>query len=182
MVLKADSEFLEKWTNIQIPIYIKFFFFNIQNPYDVEFESKKPILKQIGPYTFLEKRNKNIIQFLNDAKELVFNERRRYFFESNLSIGGLDDLIVLPNIPKLIMASKAINDDSEDAAVNFDIIDAMFRKLDPPLFENYTVDQILFKGFKVELFEEMKATLKEFNFKVPDEIKDGEFGLFYKVC
>ena len=37
------------------------------------------------------------------------------------------------------MASKAIGlDNSEDADVFYDVIDAMFKKLDPPMFENYT--------------------------------------------
>lgn len=48
------------------------------------------------------------------------------------------------------------------------------------MFENYTVEQILFKGFKSELLEEMKTMLKGFEMAVPEELADGMFGLQYK--
>lgn len=49
------------------------------------------------------------------------------------------------------------------------------------MFENYTVEQVLFKGFKSELLEEMKTMLKGFEMEVPEEIVDGMFALQYKV-
>lgn len=129
LILKEDSELLDKWSNIKIPIYVKFYFFDVLNSNDVEFSAKKPILKEKGPYTFLQKRTKNILKFENNDKEIVFKERRHYIFKPNLSVGGLDDVLQLPNLAKLLMASKAINDESDDAAVNYDIIDALFREL-----------------------------------------------------
>lgn len=91
LVLRPHSDLFDKWSDVKFPIYIRFYFFNVLNPNDVEFNSKKPLLSEVGPYTFLEKRNKNIFLFSGDNKDVVFKERRKYYFQPNLSVGRLDD-------------------------------------------------------------------------------------------
>lgn len=49
--LRNGSETFEKWRNITIPIYIKFYFFNVTNPNDI-IRGKMPILQEIGPFTY----------------------------------------------------------------------------------------------------------------------------------
>lgn len=183
LVLREQSDLLEQYANIPVPIYLRFYFFNVLNPESVEFEGAKPILRERGPYTFMETRKKTIFQFAEEGEQVIFNERKAYYFEPRLSVGPLTDLLSLPNLPKLLLANQAINpgDDNEMAGLFWDIFDAIFKKFDSPLFENYTVEQILFKGYKSELFEETRTMLKGFEMEVPEEIADGMFGLQYKV-
>ncbi|KAK4336894.1 hypothetical protein RND71_043459 [Anisodus tanguticus] len=112
-----------------------------------------------------------------EGTEVKFVETKKYFFQPELSNGKLSDSLCLPNIPLLLMASKAVNDDSEDSGLFYDVIDAMIKKFDPPMFENHSIEEFLFKGYKVEIFEEMKNLMETFKMDVPDEIKEAVFDL-----
>ena len=183
LVLREQSELLEQYANVRIPIYMRFYFFNVLNPESVEFEGAKPIIREQGPYTFRQTRKKTVFQFTENGQQVVFKERKAYYFDPQRSIGGLNDSLSLPNIPKLLLANQAINpgDDNEMGGLFWDIFDATFKKFDSPLFDNYTVGQILFQGFKSELLEETVTMLKGFEMEVPKEMEDGKFGLQYKV-
>lgn len=114
LVLREHSELLEKYAVVPIPIYVSFYFFNVENPENVEFEGAKPILREQGPYTFRQTRRKSIFLFVENGKQVVFRERKAYFFERELSIGDLNDLVSLPNLPKLLLANQAINPADDD--------------------------------------------------------------------
>lgn len=80
LVLRDHSLLLEKYTTVPIPIRVKFYFFNVENPDSVEFEGAKPILRERGPYTFRQTRKKTIFQFAEDGDQLIFKERKAYYF------------------------------------------------------------------------------------------------------
>ncbi len=51
-VLDPSTEFFESWQNPEVPIYQKFYFFDVQNADDVINAGAKPKLVEIGPYTY----------------------------------------------------------------------------------------------------------------------------------
>ncbi|CAH8567352.1 unnamed protein product [Heterobilharzia americana] len=67
---------------------------------------KMPILKQIGPYTYHEKRSKvNVTHYLNNGT-LEYHERIQYYFDKNSSIGHEMDKITSVNLGFIGIASK----------------------------------------------------------------------------
>jgi len=42
----------EYWENFPLPIYMRFYMFNVTNSHDVININAKPVVKQLGPYTF----------------------------------------------------------------------------------------------------------------------------------
>jgi len=49
--LEPGTKLWDIWTDIPIPIYSKFYFFNVTNPNDV-IVGQKPIVKEMGPYVY----------------------------------------------------------------------------------------------------------------------------------
>ncbi len=58
MVLTNDSMSYDMWKTLpdDLKMYMKIYFFNVTNPEEIEFRTgldyPKPILEEIGPYTF----------------------------------------------------------------------------------------------------------------------------------
>lgn len=87
---------------MDIPIYMKFYPFDCLNPEQVELNGSRPVLVERGPYTFLEKRVKEIIGFEEDNKFVVYREQKFFHFVPELSEGTLDDEINALNIPVVV--------------------------------------------------------------------------------
>lgn len=51
IVLVEGSRVFESWKNPPPPVYMEFFFFNVTNV-DMIPEGGKPMVNQIGPYTY----------------------------------------------------------------------------------------------------------------------------------
>merc|ERR1719500_1761372 len=57
----------------------------------------KPLLKQVGPYTFLEEREKTNVT-LNPDYTVEYRQKKSWFFEPSQSSGSLDDEIYTVNM------------------------------------------------------------------------------------
>jgi lysosome membrane protein 2 len=179
--LIPGSAVLEQWGNVTIPIYVRFYVFDVQNPDNVELDGARPKLVERGPYTFLQKRSKRISEYLDNDRIVKYHEFKYFHFDAKRSVGSLDDLITVPNIPLMVMAHRATTDQSEDAGIMFDVLESLLKRLEPPMFENHTIGEMLFQGFHVELFEELTKMLQAFSMPVPDKLAEARFGLLYKV-
>lgn len=91
-----------------MPITTKFYLFEVQNPEEVEFNGSHPVLKERGPYTFIQKRWKEIIGFEDRSRLLSYKEYKTYHFSREKSIGGLEDEIIALNIPVVVSFSLMI--------------------------------------------------------------------------
>ncbi|CAH8493814.1 unnamed protein product [Schistosoma haematobium] len=101
--LNPGSTIYTEWSEPSIPIYIQFYFFNLTNP--IEFQSgHKPHLKQLGPYTYLEKRMKFNITQINET--ITYQEIKWYYFVPNLSNGTENDMITTINLAYIAIATK----------------------------------------------------------------------------
>lgn len=167
LAVEEGSESYGFWKDNPVPIYIKFYFFNITNPMDVWDNISKPILEEVGPYTFREARHKvNITWNSNDT--VSYRQVKRWYFQSDLTDGSLDDIITTLNVPMVAAASKAkhMNSDFVYFALN-----GMFEMTDSVWFIRKPVRQLLFEGYNdtlVKLAQEL--------FDLPYD----KFGWFYK--
>ena len=51
-MVKEGTKTFDAWKKTPIPVYTKFYFFNMLNADDFQINHGKPILEERGPYTF----------------------------------------------------------------------------------------------------------------------------------
>jgi hypothetical protein len=51
-VIEEGTAAYNAWVETPIPVYTKFYFFDMINPSDLFHSHEKPILEERGPYTF----------------------------------------------------------------------------------------------------------------------------------
>lgn len=84
-------------------MYFDIYFFNWTNPSNFSSGEifSKPILKEIGPYRFLEKTDKDNIVW-NANQTVSFRKKSTFFFDAANSKGKMDDMITTLNIVALV--------------------------------------------------------------------------------
>jgi len=182
--IKPGTEAYEKWQKIAVPLTIKFFFFNVTNAFEVINFGDKPKLQQVGPYTFIETREKQQIRFENGGERVVFKEFKYYYFDESRTNGSLDDVITVPNIPEIAMASQIIAKAEaipQLAEFLYGVLNAAFHTSETGIFGKRKIRELLFEGYKVSAMEEFQNIIKgiphaPIPFKSP--LKDNMFGLF----
>ena len=61
----------DAWKETSIPMYTKFYFFDMVNPKELFHNHEKPILQEKGPYTFREVQKKVNLTWHEDGTVLV---------------------------------------------------------------------------------------------------------------
>lgn len=91
------------WKNPPTPIYFDIYLFNWTNPSNFNRDEvfPKPILKEIGPYRFIEKKDKEDIVW-NDNQTVSFRRKSTYFFDAVNSKGKMDDIVTTLDIVALV--------------------------------------------------------------------------------
>ncbi|CAL8094378.1 unnamed protein product [Calicophoron daubneyi] len=103
--LVNGSEVYQQWAKPTIPIYIEFYLFNLTNPASF-LSGGKPVVNQIGPYTYREQRSKVDIVENNTAGTLSYREIKQHFFEPTMSTGTESDVVTTVNLVYLSVARK----------------------------------------------------------------------------
>lgn len=92
-----------KWVDIDSPILISFYIFNVTNPDQVEDGTEAPTLQELGPYIYRQRRQK-IDPHSEDCKEVVtYEQKYTYWFDQDKS-GDLTekDLVNIVNVPFIV--------------------------------------------------------------------------------
>ncbi|RWS22752.1 platelet glycoprotein 4-like protein, partial [Leptotrombidium deliense] len=180
--LRKGSLMLQRWSNVELPIYLSVYLFEVTNPDEAEFKKAKPILKERGPYVFLEKRYKEILGFEEDESLIIYKEFTSFYFDRSRSVGSLDDEIMVLNIPVVAAINHAINEANftDLGYVFIDILKATVDSLDEKLFEIHTIGEMLFTGYRVALFDKLTTMAKEFDMETEEKLANNTFGLLIK--
>lgn len=91
--LKPNNLAYQMWKKTPIQLNLDFYLHNWTNPYDIHNSSIKPRFEQVGPYRFIESREKSNIRW-NDNDTVSFNILRHWQFSAESSNGSLDDTFV----------------------------------------------------------------------------------------
>ncbi|XP_053206747.1 lysosome membrane protein 2-like isoform X2 [Panonychus citri] len=167
--LTNGSETTLTWSNPDIPIYTRFYLFNLTNVDDY-ISGEKPNFTEMGPYTFRQIR-RNIIHSWNmDETMMDYETIRSYHFEPELSSGSLEDEITLINFPVVAIA-KTISD---RASMFKKTAGAIIKKHGGGLFLNLTIGQVLFDGFEVPFVTKLASFSRNLRIHFPDK-----FGIMY---
>lgn len=166
IVLVEGSRVFESWKVPPPPVYMEFFFFNVTNVDEFLKEGAKPVVKQIGPYTYREYRYKDNVSMVDgDLKVSAYNTKSFVFLREK-SVGDPSmDSITTVNIPAWAVMTKLKG--------NFwkaNLVSIWMNSFGTGLFTTLTVDELLW-GYEDQLLARISSTN-------PDVEK--VFGLMYK--
>ncbi|ODM99400.1 Sensory neuron membrane protein 1, partial [Orchesella cincta] len=164
------------WSEMPIPMYSKFYFFNVTNP-DKVMEGAKPILKEMGPYVYQEHRQKIILE--SNDETVKYRPKITYMFRPELSYGSQDDKVTLLNVPYVAVAKIAWDVSKEPFMLS--TLDDILSAKGESLFHTNRVREFLFDGFSIENYMELfSLPVEAFGVKteIPARILDGDFGFF----
>ncbi|XP_030046438.1 lysosome membrane protein 2 [Microcaecilia unicolor] len=165
IVLKNATDTFEVWESPPAPIYVQFYFFNLTNPLEV-LAGERPIVEEIGPYTYREYRQRTDIQFLVNTTSVSALNPRTYVFEQEKSVGDPHvDLIRTVNVPAVAVM--------EMAKANFwlrTFVEAILKTYQEGFFVTRSVQELLW-GYKDELLTYVHTVKRDV---------DPVFGFYYK--
>ncbi|CAL1267903.1 unnamed protein product [Larinioides sclopetarius] len=167
LVLKEGSQTYKYWKDVPVPIYIHFYFFNITNREEIWDLTNKPVLEELGPYTFREAREKINITW-NENGTVSYKQIRRWYYQPDRTNGSLDDIVTTLNVPMVAAATrgKQMNED-----MVFFALDEIFSQLNCSWFVQKTVRELLFEGYEDKLMKIAKTFMN---------LPYDKFGWFYK--
>ncbi|XP_023264420.1 lysosome membrane protein 2-like isoform X1 [Seriola lalandi dorsalis] len=164
IVLVEGSRVFASWKTPPPPVYMEFFFFNVTNVPEF-LEGAKPVLNQVGPYTYREYRYKdNVSMVENDTMVSAYNTKS-FVFMRERSVGDpAEDNITTVNIPLWAVMSKA------KGFMKVTMANFMISATGSQLFITRSVDELLW-GYEDPMLSRISQSSPEVE-KI--------FGLMYK--
>ncbi|KAI1309004.1 Protein croquemort [Halotydeus destructor] len=170
----SSSKTYENWRQIPLPIINNFYLFNVTNSEAIIQNQSKPILEELGPFVYEERREKIDIEYNEDETLATYRSVRRYYFRPDLTKGSLDDIVVHLNVP-LIGSGEYVYrypGDMDDKTFLYNAISEMANYTDSTLFQSHSVRELLFEGYQDDLIDE---AAQMGGFKIPFD----KFAWFY---
>ncbi|XP_053317639.1 lysosome membrane protein 2 [Spea bombifrons] len=165
-VLKNGTEVYEDWINPPPPIYMQFYFFNVTNPLEI-LSGEKPIVQEIGPYTYREYRPRENVSFLDNGTAVSATTPKTYVFEPDKSVSDPhEDLIRTVNIPVVTILEM-----TKDNKVLKPVVEGVLKTYNEGMFVTRSVHELLW-GYRDPLLSKVHV----FNHSISPD-----FGLFYEM-
>ncbi|XP_058049449.1 lysosome membrane protein 2 isoform X2 [Ahaetulla prasina] len=107
VMLRNNSETFKFWANPPTPLLLQVYFFNLTNPLEV-LQGEKPIVKEVGPYTYREWKSRRDIHILENGSKVSSFHPTTYYFLRELSVGDPEvDRIRTVNLPAMTAMNMA---------------------------------------------------------------------------
>uniref|UniRef100_A0A8C7Q570 Uncharacterized protein n=1 Tax=Oncorhynchus mykiss TaxID=8022 RepID=A0A8C7Q570_ONCMY len=159
------SRVFETWKNPPPPVFMQYFFFNVTNP-DEFLDGAKPVVSQVGPYTYREYRPKENVTFVDNGTRVSAYQPKTFVFLPERSVGDPDDdMITTINIPAVAVMNKV-----KDSFWKSSMVSIWMNSLHVGMFMTRSVNELLW-GFKDPLLSRIHPMNPEI---------DEYFGLMYK--
>lgn len=177
---KENSEGFENFMVPPVDVIIKFYLFEVTNPDEVSAGTEIPDLRERGPYTFREERNKDNLTRPSD-QFLEFGQLIGYTFAPELSCDGCqrNDSVTILNMPLIGLIDTGVTMGGFLGGILIGIIEGAIEAGDivGEIFFTVNVGEFLFDGVKNELVSWMptQSLLKN---KIPPVFKDEKFAIF----
>ncbi|KAM9450699.1 lysosome membrane protein 2c [Clarias gariepinus] len=164
VVLENGTEAFMVWQNPPPPVYMQFYFFNLTNPKEV-LSGDRPVVIEIGPYTYREYRPMEGVNFMDNGTKVAAVNPKTYIFEPNMSRGSEDDIIRTVNIPAMTVMGRF------QQSTFSRIISDIMKSKGEGLFGTWKVKELLW-GYEDPLLKDLHSIIHSV---------DPNFGLFYQM-
>lgn len=180
------SKPFEKWSNPSSDTSFRYtlYLFNVTNANQVQLGLEKPIVKEMGPYEFIQKKNFKIFNWDSNNTLLNYKMKRTFYHDSTCK-GNLDDVVTILNVP-LVTFGNLVKHKATNKIIDYLVKREFMNKY--PLFVTQKVGDLLFHGYKDKLtkFLARAENIAEYlHIKIdgPKAIsKEGVFSLLGQVC
>ncbi|XP_069987003.1 lysosome membrane protein 2-like [Penaeus vannamei] len=170
LTLSEDSKTLEAFLSPPVPIYMQFWLFNVTNPDAIRYHGAKPVLREVGPYTYEEKRLKYDLEWDDAEGTVTYLQNKSFIFIPEMSPGlSLEDEITTINAIMVSLASKI----EAESPVLHALVELAFLRFKESLFITRSVRELLFDGYEEPLLAELVKYAGD-----PTDSR-GKFGFFY---
>lgn len=159
----------------------KIYLFNCTNHLDVMENRAKPLVKQVGPYAFLEDRSKTNVTF-NPDYIVEYRQKKSWFFEPSKSSGSLDDEVYTINMIAYILAESTRypgHHGEDDYPFMRGMMDMAFNVVNESLFMKATVGNLTFGGLDSPLLHLGDFAGPELEEAISNNFPFERFGWFY---
>jgi len=168
LAIVPESKTFETWSDpSRLPVTMQFTFFNLKNNLETKAnkestdkpieEGGTPVVEEMGPYVYREKRTRTNVTFNEDKTQLSFTEKTEFVFDEDSSNGLEDDLIYGLNLPLLTVYGLAPDlDDLAKGMING--IPSRFPK-EITVVQRKTVKEWLW-GSSYKILVELKNAIK----------------------
>lgn len=143
IALTQGSLSYPKWLEPPVPIYQRFYFYNVTNAVEIEQFGQKPLLEEIGPFTYRSRWQKQEIEQNLEANTLKFKHFKQWHFEPDLSITDHSLQLVTLNAPLAVTLTLI---QSASNAVRL-LVTLSLDGLSEGFFTKRSVKQLLFEGY-----------------------------------
>lgn len=143
IALTPGSQSYPMWKETPVPIYQKFYFFNVTNAQEIEQLGHKPQLEEIGPFTYRSEYSKQDIVANALDNTIDFRHMKRWYFEPEMSIADHRLQLVTLNAPLAITLTLI---QSAPSAVRL-LVTFSLDGLSEGFFTKRSVKQLLFDGY-----------------------------------
>lgn len=154
--LKPGGLVYEEWVKTSLPVYMKYYVFDLKNPEEVMKGAAVPAVEQKGPYSYRELRSNEVLNWTSDKSIVTFMPNRTYVFDPETSCEGCDDkkdTFMSVNIPLMTLALWVRNNNYDKKHVFcFFGMEIEAEAFKVKLFKKKTVNQILW-GYKDPFLE-----------------------------
>ncbi|XP_029024959.1 lysosome membrane protein 2-like isoform X2 [Betta splendens] len=165
IVLVEGSRVFESWKSPPPPVYMEYFFFNFTNLNEF-LAGAKPVLKEVGPYTYREYRYKDNVTMMENNTMVSALNIKSFVFLREKSVGDpAEDNITTVNIPIWAVMNKAKVSYFRSTMANL-----LINQAKSELFTTRTVHELLW-GYEDPLLARVASTSSDV---------DKVFGLMYK--
>ncbi|XP_074598671.1 scavenger receptor class B member 1-like [Brevipalpus obovatus] len=168
IILKNGSEIYPNWKRLPVPLFNRFYFFNVLNPKEIE-NGAKPRLAEMGPFTYRLFLQKYDIHHFDNGT-VSYREKRVWKFMRNMSIADDTTLITTLNTPLTMSLSWL----SRGGPLISGALRVLLEATTASFFIKMPVKQLLFEGYSDHLTILAMAARPEV-----ETFYRGRFGYFY---
>ena len=166
------------WLNLPIQLRTNFYLFNLVNPDEFVHNGALPEFEEIGPFVYDEIRIKENVT-LNSNGTISYRERRRFFFNSDLSVQN--DSVQITSINMVIVTSLNLLRSYSflDSKIIKFVFEMIFKMNNESLLVTKSVNQLLF-GYDDKLMSLLAEFKLVSNDKIAFFINVGYFLYFFQ--
>lgn len=165
--LSVGSSQLDSWSTPPVPIYLQFWLWECVNVHDVLLGTK-PMMKERGPFTYLEHREKVGVSF-NENYTVTYRQVISYTFLRNMSYADEETPITMVNVPMVTIISLVRNLPN----ITQELVNVLEKFYKESLFVQHTAREWLW-GYEDALLKAAQG-FPVIGSLVPDD----HFGFFY---
>ncbi|XP_069954605.1 lysosome membrane protein 2 isoform X3 [Cherax quadricarinatus] len=172
LMLSENSKTLTSFIKAPVPIYMQIYLFNVTNPDAIRFHGAKPILKEVGPYTYREVREKFDLVWGHDDGSVSYQQNFTFFFDEEMSNGLKETDYITTINAVMVVASQVFGNETNP------ILRTVWSQLEKEmdLFESHVVRELLFEGYPLPEFDfDFSEVLPQLNFT------EGWSGTIYEI-